>query len=558
MPLAAVLLVLVSVATLLLYVLPAAKARLSGYTEDRAVAQAVAAANAAADSEGSDLQRQIDLVADSEGGEVLIVDTKGQVVAQAGEHLLSSPPEKILQRAANGERMNDTVEGQRVAMVPLVQGGEVAGGVVFAPGDSENVLYQLVLRSGMEAAAIASVLGGGLALLLATLFSRRVERLTLGARAMGQGDLSSRIEPGFDDELGELAKSFNSMAEKLESIFLQLEERRTTLNAILDNLAEGVLAADLEGNVTFINRAAQSMLGFRPRTGIPDPWTDFDLPKAVDRCAKEGECPEVLVSEEENFFRVKLEHMPAFDDHKGGVLVVIQDLSEGRRLEANQQRFLANAAHELKTPISAILGASDLLLTESEDDPETRRHFLNHIFSEARRMQRLSDTLLRLARTGADLRDPKVEVVDLNGVATEAVERMKPLAESPKLSLSAEKRGARVQADHEWLEQVLLAVLSNAVQHSERGGEVRLRVEGGAVTVKDEGAGISEADLPYVFERFYQGKQSSKGFGLGLAICKDLVERMGGSITLESKEGVGTTVEIKLLEVGAGDEDTDS
>ncbi|HZC83085.1 MAG TPA: ATP-binding protein [Rubrobacter sp.] len=558
MPLAAVLLVLVSVATLLLYVLPAARARLSGYAEDRAIAQAVAAANAAADSEGSDLQRQIDLVADSEGGEVLIVDTKGQVVAQAGEHLLSPPPEKILQRAANGNRMNDTVGEQRVAVVPLVRGGELAGGVVFAPGDSENVLYQLFLRSGIEAAAIASVLGGGLALLLATLFSRRVERLALGARAMGQGDLSSRIEPGFDDELGELAKTFNSMAEKLETIFRQLEERRITLNAILDNLAEGVLAADLEGNVTFINKAAQAMLGFRPRTGIPDPWTDFDLPKAVDRCAKEGECPEVLVSEEENFFRVKLEHMPAFDDHKGGVLVVIQDLSEGRRLEANQQRFLANAAHELKTPISAILGASDLLLTESEDDPETRRHFLNHIFREARRMQRLSDTLLRLARTGADLRDPKVEVVDLNGVAREAAERMKPLAESPKLSLSVEGRGARVQADHEWLEQVLLAVLCNAVQHSERGGEVRLRVEGGTVTVKDEGAGISEADLPYVFERFYQGKRSSKGFGLGLAICKDLVERMGGSISLESKEGVGTMVEIELPEVGAGAEDTDS
>jgi signal transduction histidine kinase len=558
MPLAAVLLVLVSVATLLLYVLPAAKARLSGYAEDRAIAQAGAAANAAADSEGSDLQRQMDLVADSEGGEVLIVDTKGQVVAQAGEHLLSSPPEKILQRAASGERMNDTIGEQRVAVVPLVRGGELAGGVVFAPGDSENVLYQLFLRSGMEAAAIASVLGGGLALLLATLFSRRVERLALGARAMGQGDLSSRIEPGFDDELGELAKTFNSMAEKLETIFLQLEERRTTLNAILDNLAEGVLAADLEGNVTFINRAAQAVLGFRPRTGIPDPWTDFDLPKAVDRCAEEGECPEVLVSEGENFFRVKLEHMPAFDDHKGGVLVVVQDLSEGRRLEANQQRFLANAAHELKTPISAILGASDLLLTESEDDPETRRHFLNHIFSEARRMQRLSDTLLRLARTGADLRDPKVEVVDLDGVAREAAERMKPLAESAKLSLSVEGRGARVQADHEWLEQVLLAVLSNAVQHSERGGEVRLCVEGGAVAVKDEGAGISKADLPYVFERFYQGKRSSKGFGLGLAICKDLVERMGGSIALESKEGAGTIAEIKLLEVGAGAEDTDS
>jgi signal transduction histidine kinase len=558
MPLAAVLLVLVSVATLLLYVLPAAKSRLSGYTEDRTIAQAGAAANAAAESEGSDLQKQMDLVADSEGGEVLVVDTKGQVVAQAGERLLSPPPEKILQRAANGERMNDMIGEQRVAVVPLVRQGEFTGGVVFAPGDSENVLYQLFLRSGVEAAAIASVLCGGLALLLATLFSRRVERLALGARTMGQGNLSSRIEPGFDDELGELAKTFNSMAEKLEGNFLQLEERRTTLNAILDNLTEGVLAADLEGNVTFINRAARAMLGVRSLKEIPDPWKDFDLPKAADRCAKEGECPELLVSEGENFFRVKLEHMPAFDNHKGGVLVVIQDLSEGRRLEANQQRFLANAAHELKTPISTILGASELLLTESKDDPETRRRFLNHIFREACRMQQLSDTLLRLARTGVDLRDPEVEVVDLNGVAREAAERMKPLAESAKLTLSVEGRGARVQANHEWLEQVLLAVLCNAIQHSEGGSEVSLHVEGAAVTVKDEGAGISEADLPYVFERLYQGKRSSKGFGLGLAICKDLVERMGGSISLESKEGVGTIVEIELPEVGAGAEDTDS
>ncbi|HZC18848.1 MAG TPA: sensor histidine kinase, partial [Rubrobacteraceae bacterium] len=100
--------------------------------------------------------------------------------------------------------------------------------------------------------------------------------------------------------------------------------------------------------------------------------------------------------------------------------------------------------------------------------------------------------------------------------------------------------------------------LGNAVQHSERGGQVRLRVEGNAVSVQDEGTGISEADLPHVFERFYRGKRSSEGFGLGLAICKDLVQRMGGSISLESEEGVGTRVEIELPEVDQGAEDTDS
>ena len=560
MPVAAVLLVLLSIVTLLLYVLPAAKSRLAEYAKDQAVAQAAAAANVAASSEGAGLQRQLEVITSTEEGEVLVVDQQGNVVAQAGQRILSPPPEEILQRAANGERMNDVVGDQRVAVVPLVREGNLEGGVVFTPGDSENVLYQLFVRSGIEAAAIASVLGGGLALLLATLFSRRVERLTLSARAMGQGDLSSRIEPGFDDELGELAKTFNSMAEKLENSFLQLEEKSATLDAILNNLAEGVLATDLKGNIIFINRLAHAMLGLGEEAAgdLPSPFKDFDLPRAVARCAEEKECGEARVQEGESFLQLRLERIPAFDEHRGGVLVVIRDLSEGRRLEANQQRFLANAAHELKTPITTILGASELLLTEKEDDPETRRRFLNHILSEARRMQRLSDTLLRLARTGVDLRDPEIEVVDLDGVAREAAERMEPLAESARLVLSVEGRGDRIRADHEWLEQALLIVLGNAIQHSEGEGEVRVLVEESAVTVEDEGVGISEADLPYVFERFYRGKRSSGGFGLGLAICKDLVERMGGNISLESKAGVGTKVKIELSEVNEGDQDTDS
>src|SRR5918998_177313 len=439
-PLLAVLLVLLSGAILLLYVLPTAKSRLSGYTEDRAVALADAAAYAAVESEeGRALRRELRLLTDGEGGEVLVVDEEGQVVERVGRERLLSPP-------------------------------------------SEDILYQLFLRSGIEAAVVASVLGGGLALLLATLLGRRVERISRGAREMGKGDFSSRIKPGFDDELGVLARTFNSMAERLEDSFLQLEEKSATLDAILNN----------------------------------------------------------------------------FDEHKGGVLVVIRDLSEGRRLEENQQRFLANAAHELKTPITTILGASELLLTESKDDPEVRRRFLEHILSEAHRMQRLSDTLLRLARTGVDMRDPEVVVVDLDGVTREAAERVEPLTESAGVSLHVEGRGGRVLADHEWLEQALLVVLGNAVRFSERGVGIWLHLKGGVVVVEDEGAGISEADLPYVFERFYRGKRSSGGFGLGLAICKDLMERMGGSIALRSKEGVGTRVEIKLPEVGTGAEDTDS
>jgi signal transduction histidine kinase len=179
-------------------------------------------------------------------------------------------------------------------------------------------------------------------------------------------------------------------------------------------------------------------------------------------------------------------------------------------------------------------------------------------------MQRLSESLLRLARTGADLRDANIELVNLNDVAKEAAERMEPFAEGVGLALRVEGWGGPVWADREWLEQTLLIVVRNAIQHSERGDEVRLRLKDGAVIVEDKGSGISDADLPYVFERFYRGREASRkegaaeGFGLGLAICKDLVERMGGSISLESEKGVGTIVEIELTEGGAGAKDTDS
>jgi signal transduction histidine kinase len=228
---------------------------------------------------------------------------------------------------------------------------------------------------------------------------------------------------------------------------------------------------------------------------------------------------------------------------------MIRDLSEGRRLEMNQQRFLANAAHELKTPITTIIGAAELLLTGADEDSEARRRFLEHILSEGRRMQRLSDTLLRLARIGAERREPNLQSVDPEAVARRAAERIEPLAQSAEVELRGEVRcDSQVRADPDQLEQVLLALLSNAVQHSERGGNVQLRVDGGTFIVEDEGSGIDPEDLPHLFERFFRGKGSAGGFGLGLSICRDLVEGMGGRISVRSREGEGTTAEVRLPE----------
>src|SRR5215216_1700720 len=330
-----------------------------------------------------------------------------------------------------------------------------------------------------------------------------------------------------------------------------LRESEATLNAILNSLAEGVLVADRQGRVVFVNSAARSMLGVpeeEPLDELPDPWEGFDLPEAVAHCTRHKESIEAGVRYEETFLRIKVDCLVELEQSRGEVLVVIQDLSEGRQLEANQQRFLANAAHQLRTPIMAIVGAAELLATGEDADPAIKRRLLNHIFSEGRRMQRLSDTLLRLSRIGWDRREPDLETLDLREAVQQAVERMEPLAESAGLGILVEGESARVCADSEWLQEVLLVLLSNAIKHSSRGGDIRVRIRSGAVTVEDEGAGIRPADLPYIFERFYRGKGSSEGFGLGLSICKELAERMGGSISINSREGVGTAVKVELPE----------
>jgi signal transduction histidine kinase len=159
---------------------------------------------------------------------------------------------------------------------------------------------------------------------------------------------------------------------------------------------------------------------------------------------------------------------------------------------------------------------------------------------------------------GWDLREPNEEIVDLRETGQQAAGLMEPLIESAGLGLSMTGERACVRADPDWLQEVLLVLLSNAIKHSSPGGDIRVCVKGSTITVEDEGVGMNPADLPHVFERFYQGKGSSEGFGLGLPICKELTERMGGSISIRSREGIGTIVTVELPEADLDAQDTDS
>jgi signal transduction histidine kinase len=571
MPPIAVLIVLVAVLLVFAYGIPAARERLEQRTQALTLAQAAATADAITgeqhqawqklldlpeiDADGQTsvedpgaLRRSLDLYATAPGAEIRVVNRKGEVVAREGEQLYSPPPE-MLRKAASGERYFERRENLNVAVVPILYGGQLAGGVVFATRQWEGLVYEPFLRSGLEAAILASLIGGGLMFLLAVMLSRRVERLSSGARLMERGHLSHRIEPGFGDELGTLAKTLNSMAANLEESFGRLAEKDATLGAILDNLSEGVVATDARSTVVFANPAGRAMLGMGEEDAeLPSPWEDFDLREAVAGSAQKREGGEASVRGRKSFLRIKLEYVPNLGDSgKDGVLIVAQDLSEGRRLEETQQKFLARAAHQLRTPLSAITFAAELLVTKG-DDPVARRRFLEHILTGAERMNRLSDSLLKLARVGWGTREPELEPIDLSDVVHAAAEMAKPLAESAGLDVTLEGQSTWVVADPALLEEALLIPITNAIQHSDPGKTVRLRVSGASVTVEDEAGGIAEEDLPYLFERFYTGKGSFGGTGLGLPICKDLVEKMDGEISVRSEKGVGTSVRIELPE----------
>src|SRR3712207_4043798 len=378
MPPIAVLIVLVAVFLVFAYGIPAARQRLEQRTQAVTLAQAAATADAitgedhrawqelidlpaleaggqpSAEGPGA-LRRSLDLYATAPQAEVRVVNREGEVVAREGARLFSPPPE-ILRKAAGGERFFERTEGLNVAVVPILYGGELAGGVVFATRQWETVVYEPFLRSGLEAAVLASLIGGGLMFLLAVTLSRRVERLSSGARLIERGDLSHRIEPDFGDELGALAKTLNSMAANLEESFGRLAEKDATLGAILDNLSEGVVAPNTQGTVVFANPAGRTMLGIGEEDAeLPSPWEDFDLREAVASSARKREGGEASVRGGKSFLRIKLEYVPNLgEDGKDGVLIVAQDLSEGRRLEEAQQKFLARAAHQLRTPLSEI------------------------------------------------------------------------------------------------------------------------------------------------------------------------------------------------------------
>lgn len=457
--------------------------------------------------------------------------------------------ENALELALAGRRFAESFDGAQATVValPLRRTQVAAALVAYAPqaqayGASLSIFRSEVARVSVWAALAAAVLGLG----AATLVSRRLRRIARAAVAIEQGGFDIELQPGFQDEIGSLASTIDRMRVRLGGAFEQIEGERDRLGLLLDRLQEGVVAVDRVLTVQFANAGCRRLFGNELEPGSPLPATIAELP--VRQLAAGLFAPGAHVSEARSDTgdgaTISLVGIPAAGT--GLAVLVLTDITEHERRQRAEREFVANASHELRTPVSAIAGAVEALELGASDDPDARAGFIRLIGRQALRLTRLTNSLLILAR--AQTREEGMQLVPVE---------LRPLIE--EIAASSEPRdrvlvecepGLSATAQPDVLEQVVANLVSNALKHAPTGEVVvrASRVGGSAVIeVSDSGPGISAELRERIFDRFYAGGGAAReGFGLGLAIARDSATAMGGRLELHSNPGFGTTARVIL------------
>ncbi len=414
-----------------------------------------------------------------------------------------------------------------------------------------NILIQTLII-GM----LASVLIGSL---LSRTITAPIANLTKQAKRMSEGEFDSRLETSkAEDEIGMLTNTFNDMSSKMKGTLSDISTEKNKIEAILQNMTDGVMAFGTDGKIIHINSTARKMLKIKniERHRFDKLFSVLganiligDLLYLDNNRSCEREVTKGNLALKVNF--------AVFDDERnktGGVLAVLHDITRQQKLESSRREFVANVSHELRTPLTTVKSYAETMLDFVKDN-KTAASFTNTILNETDRMTRLVKDLLVLSSLENSAPLNKT-LFSLRNMVSDVVSTM---------SLVAEEKGHRLQfrqkseipmfyGDRDKLEQVLYNIISNSIKYTPNAGRITVRAEKSfnevRIEVEDTGIGIPEKDLARIFERFYRvDKARSRelgGTGLGLAISKGIVDAHNGNIEIKSTVGDGTTVTITL------------
>ena len=422
--------------------------------------------------------------------------------------------------------------------------------------------FQIVIQAMLFGLLVAVLLS----FLLSKTITTPIESITKSARRVAAGEFGGKIPIQSGDEIGELTRTFNSMAGVLRDTLEEVQGERDKLNTLFLHMTDGVAAFTTDGRIIHMNPATERLLGiaFREDLTFNEVFSGMALPRDED--AGEKGYVQSEISRLGRTLNVLFAPYGAVDGD-GGIMAVIHDVTEQRKLDDARREFVANVSHELRTPLTNIKSYTETLVDAAGDlPPETERKFLGVIGSEADRMTRIVTDLLTLSRLDYGRMDLKFTRFSLSDMLETVHAAMIMSAGNNGHELRLALRGSLPDmiGDRERLEQVVINIVSNAVKYTPHGGHIELfaaKRDDRHVTIRvtDDGMGIPREDVGRIFERFYRvDKARSRekgGTGLGLAIAREMVEAHKGTIYLDSTEGEGTTVTIVLpTDLPLGDE----
>jgi two-component system phosphate regulon sensor histidine kinase PhoR len=526
----------------------------------------------------STLQQRVQHLGGVMGFRVTLVNTNGIVLADSDRTMsevtrmdnhLKRPEIQSALRLGTGEsvRESETLHKQMLYLAvpirasPTGEGGIL--GVVRLALDTTEVDRRLsafrhdLLKAGAAAIVVAILI----ALLSVRKISQPLRGLVRHAQEIGEGRYAAAPTVQSSDEFGRLAAAFSDMAQRVDEKVRELTRERSQLGAILGSLVEGVIALDHQGRILLLNAAAEALFQIKSTQAKGRPFLEVLRQSPLNEVLSDALSRREPLSREITLHspheRILAVHARPVDYGEGtGVLTAFHDVTELRRLERIRQEFVANASHELKTPLTSIKGFAETLLDGAIDDPQNNRAFVQTIQEQADRLMRLIEDLLDLSAIEARRVNYRWEEIAPQDVADRVIQSLAPMAKAHSVRIDNELKEPlpKIRGDREKIAQILLNLLDNAIKFNKPGGYVRLSARrlpsGLEMSVEDTGPGIAAEDLPRVFERFFRGDRSHSqeiaGTGLGLAIVKHLVEAHQGSVQAESRLGQGSTFRFTL------------
>ncbi len=522
----------------------------------------------------SSFQQRISILGTEIATRLTVIGADGTVIADSDEYPSemdnhADRPEILAARShgiGTATRYSNTLKTRMMYLsLPVVEQGQIVAYIRTAlplstiDGRLNHLRYTIVLGAGLSA-IIALLLG----LLLTNHYVRPLASMTSIAESMSHGDYDKRLVESRVDEIGKLAQALNRMAESCSNRTDTIKADRNKLSTILSGMTEGVVAVGLDEHVLHLNEAAGKLLGVSPLESLDKPiWQVTRVPEITEILTdslRDGTSAQrkLLITTKLTDQSLEMDASPLHDGQGNlvGAVVVLHDVSELNRLEMVRREFVANASHELKTPITAIRGLVETLIDDEELEPAKRDRFLGKIKDQSIRLGSIVTDLLTISRLESESNETEEMSFDLCEVVQSTSSVFISTGEEQDITVKVQVPNSPIElsGDEEALRQIVSNLLDNAVKYSSTGGEVCVRLhrhdDHAILEVEDTGIGIEPKDQDRIFERFYRvDKARSRelgGTGLGLAIVKHIAQSHGGNVSLDSIPGTGSTFKVIL------------